>query len=235
MGNFEELICWLNPQSLRLGVTRGGGAPTLTAQDVAAAIGKARGAQPLGAELLVMRSAPEMASLSAPTRRGMIRDIALREHCKRQRALFFAGESRLTEDLKLEYRTATRADVRVATQRHKGARAAAWPKLGPKWKLLLDLIDFELASHGKCAVCDGTGAVWVPRADGLRLRADCKSCLTTGVEQASGRRRAEAIKVSESAWRQSWALPHEWISGECESARRAAARIASKWLGFVDD
>lgn len=226
---FEELVAWLNPQTIRYDVGRGG-MPSLTPQDVAAALGAARGREPLGVEIILQRSAPDMAALSARDRRAMIADMAIREHTRRQRALILAGESKLTAELRLELRSATRLDLQHATQRHEQARAEAWPKLSPTWARLIDMVDGELSAHGRCKPCGGTGEVWVPTSGGLFARAACRKCGSTGVEQVSGRTRAERIGVDESAWRKRWQKPHDWLSAECERSRMAARRIAAREL-----
>lgn len=226
---FEELVAWLNPRTIRYDVGRGG-IPSITPQDVAAALGIARGQEPLGVEIILQRSAPDLAALSARDRRGMVADLAIREHCRRQRALIRAGEAKTTAELRMEFRMATRLDLQDATQRHEQARAEAWPRLGPTWAKLIELIDCEQAAHGRCKACGGTGEIWIPTAVGLSARATCRKCGGSGVEQTSGRRRAEQIGVTEGAWRTTWTRPHDWLSAECERSRLAARRVAARAL-----
>lgn len=226
---FDELVAWLNPQTIRYDVGRGG-MPKITPQDVAATLGMARSAEPLGVEIILQRSAPDLAAMSARDRRGMIADIALREHIRRQRALILAGEAKLTAELRAELRTATRLDVQCAEQQRAAARADAWPRLSPTWAKLITLVDMEMATHGRCPVCGGTGEVWVPTGTGLASRAQCRKCAGSGVEQVSGRQRADGIGVDEAAWRRTWAKPYEWLLSECERARLAARRLAARAL-----
>lgn len=229
MSAIEELVAWLNPQTCRMDVGRGG-MPSLTPQDVAAALGIARGREPLGVEIILQRSAPDLAAASGRERRQMIVDMVIREHTRRQRALVMAGEAKLTAELRAEFRQATRCDVSTARQRHEEARAAAWPKLGQTWARMIDLIDLELAASGKCKTCGGTGEVWVPTGTGVQARAQCRACSGTGAQPVSGRKRAEHMGITESTWRQCWQAPHDWVTAECERSRLAARRIASRAL-----
>ncbi len=226
---FEELVAWLNPQTVRYDAGRGG-IPSITPQDVAAALGFARGSEPLGVEIILQRSAPDLAAMSARDRRGMIADMVIREHARRQRSLILAGESKATAELRVQLRSATRLDVQCAEQRHEQARADAWPRLSHTWARLIDMIDVELSATGRCKACGGTGEVWIPTAGGLHSRATCRKCGGSGAEQISGRARADRIGVTESAWRKTWQQPHDWISAECERSRLAARRIAARAL-----
>jgi hypothetical protein len=227
--NIEELAAWLNPQTIRYDTGRGG-IPTITPQDVAAALGVARGKEPLGVEIILQRSAPDLAATNAKTRRQMLVDLVIREHTRRQRALIVAGEAKLTAELRAEFRQASRLEVSAARQKHEEARAAAWPKLGGQWARLIDLVDREMASHGRCRTCDGTGEIWVQTAAGLDARAMCKRCGGTGVEPVSGRKRSEMVGITEATWRQCWQQPHDWLFAECERARLNARRIAGRAL-----
>lgn len=226
---FEELVAWLNPQTIRYDIGRGG-LPGMTPQDVAAALGMARSQEPLGVEIILQRSAPDLAATSSKDRRGMVADLAIREHTRRQRALIMTGEAKLTAELRMEFRTATRLDIQDASQRHEQARAEAWPKLGPTWARLIDLVDREMSAHYRCRTCGGTGEVWVPTSGGLLARASCRKCGGSGIEQVSGRKRAEHLGVTEGAWRTTWTRPHDWLTAECERSRLCARRIASRAL-----
>lgn len=227
--DIEELVAWLNPGTARLGGGRGG-IPTLTPQDVAAAIGIARSQEPLGAEMLLQRSAPELAAQSQRARQSMILERVLREHRARMTEIVRSREALTIAELRLELKTGTRLDVQSARESYEKAKAKCWPALGKGWARIVRMLDAEMCADGKCKHCNGTGVVATKGDGGLTAMVTCGHCRGTGMREVSARARARAYGVDESTWRRTWAAAYDWLWSECQECRQRARRIASEAL-----
>lgn len=225
----REMLARLNAQTVRFDVGQGGGAPSLTTSDIAAALGMVPAG--LGREVMEAVYLPD----GAIRHRGKLAEAVLAivrpEFTRRARALAEAEDdlSFSREMVSLSRRSMSDAQRRILRDREAAvvlARAQAWPKnTYQHLSRMVDAVVLELASGNRCPACIGAGIV---------NDMGCKDCRCTGIEPTPDRRRALAMGTDSPAYMRRWKPVYEWLLAELNHAGEAAAKRLSRALSNVD-
>lgn len=225
----REMLARLNPQTVRFDVGQGGGGPSLTTSDIAAALGMVPAG--LGREVMEAVYLPDGAMRQRPKLAEAVLAIVRPEFTRRARALADA-ESELEfvqAIVSLGRRGMSDAQRRTLQQRKVAvdqARAAAWPRnTYQHLSRMVDAVVQELASGNHCGNCRGTGLV---------SEIGCPECRCTGIEPLPDRRRALAMGCDPSAYPKRWRPVFEWLLSELHQAGEVAARKFSRALSNSD-
>lgn len=221
----SEMLARLNAQTVRFDVGQGGGAPSLTTSDIAAALGMVPAG--LGREVMEAVYLPD----GAIRHRGKLAEAVLAivrpEFTRRARALAEAEDdlSFSKEMVSLSRRSLSDAQRRILRDREAAvvlARAQAWPKnTYQHLSRMVDAVVLELASGNRCPACSGARIV---------NDMGCKDCRCTGIEPLPDRRRALAMGCDPSAYPKRWKMVFEWLLAEMNQAGEVAARQFSRAL-----
>lgn len=186
----REMLACLNAQTVRFDVGQGGGAPSLTTSDIAAALGMVPTG--LGREVMEAVYLPD----GAIRHRGKLAEAVLAivrpEFSSRARALAEAEDDLnfSREMVSLSRRSPSDAQRRILKERGAAverARAQAWPKnTCQHLSRMVDAVVLELASGNRCPNCRGTGIV---------NDRGCLECRNNGIESLPDRRRARQRAV----------------------------------------
>lgn len=225
----REMLARLNPQTVRFDVGQGGGAPSLTASDIAAALGMVPAG--LGREVMEAVYLPD----GAIRHRGKLAEAVLAivrpEFTRRARALAEAEDdlSFSKEMVSLSRRSPSDAQRRILRDREAAvvlAREQAWPKnTYQHLSRMVDAVVLELASGNRCPNCRGTGVV---------TDRGCPECSNTGIEPLPDRRRAMAMGCDPSDYRKRWKGVFEWLLGELHQSSERAVKQLSRALSNRD-
>ncbi len=225
----REMLARLNPQTVRFDVGQGGGAPSLTTSDIAAALGMVPAG--LGREVMEAVYLPD----GAIRHRGKLAEAVLAivrpEFIRRARELAEAEDdlSFSKEMVSLSRRSPSDAQRRILRDREAAvvlARAQAWPKnTYQHLSRMVDAVVLELASGNRCPTCIGAGIV---------NDMGCKDCRCTGIEPAPDRRRALAMGCDPSDYPKRWKGVFEWLLGELHQSSDRAAKQLSRALSNRD-
>ena len=225
----REMLARLNAQTVRFDVGQGGGAPSLTTSDIAAALGMVPAG--LGREVMEAVYLPD----GAIRHRGKLAEAVLAivrpEFTRRARALAEAEDdlSFSKEMVSLSRRSMSDAQRRILRDREAAvvlARAQAWPKnTYQHLTRMVDAVVLELASGNRCPACLGAGIV---------NDMGCKDCRCTGIEPLPDRRRAMAIECHPTDYPKRWKPVFEWLLAELNQAGEIAARQLSRALSSLD-
>jgi hypothetical protein len=228
MGNVRALLARLNPTNVRFDVGHGGGAPELTAQDIAAALAFVPAG--LGREILLAAWWPDGAARTRDTLMGYVKHFVFTEYRNRERAL---SEARL--DLAIAKACAgwhgpetieQRREVRNAKARFERAVADRWPETLPGMlPVLTRALIMEIGCRSLCPRCEGRATVL---RDKLWTR--CPDCYGSGTAAVSDRTRALAIGRSHVTYRSNWANVYSWMwtlfrDEEATAAQQLAAAL----------
>jgi len=225
----REMLARLNAQTVRFDVGQGGGAPSLTTSDIAAALGMVPAG--LGREVMEAVYLPD----GAIRHRGKLAEAVLAivrpEFTRRARALAEAEDdlSFSREMVSLSRRSMSDAQRRILRDREAAvvlARAQAWPKnTYQHLSRMVDAVVLELASGNRCPNCRGTGIV---------TDRGCPECRNTGIEPLPDRRRAMAMGCDPSDYPKRWKGVFEWLLGELHQSSERAAKQLSRALSNRD-
>lgn len=225
----REMLARLNAQTVRFDVGQGGGAPSLTTSDIAAALGMVPAG--LGREVMEAVYLPD----GAIRHRGKLAEAVLAivrpEFTRRARALAEAEDDLnfSKEMVSLSRRSMSDAQRRILRDREAAvvlARAQAWPKnTYQHLSRMVDAVVLELASGNRCPACLGAGIV---------NDMGCKDCRCTGIEPLPDRRRAMAIECHPTDYPKRWKPVFEWLLAELNQAGEIAARQLSRALSSLD-
>lgn len=222
----REMLARLNPQTVRFDVGQGGGAPSLTTSDIAAALGMVPAG--LGREVMEAVYLPDGALRHRPKLAEAVLAIVRPEFTRRARALAEAEDdlSFSKEMVSLSRRSLSDAQRRILLEREAAvllARSHAWPKnTYQHLSRMVDAVVAELASGNRCPNCRGTGLV---------SNKGCPDCKSTGIEPLPDRRRALAMGCDISDYPKRWKGVFEWLLAELHQESEVAARILSRALG----
>lgn len=204
---------------MRFDVGQGGGAPSLTTSDIAAALGMVPAG--LGREVMEAVYLPD----GAIRHRGKLAEAVLAivrpEFTRRARALAEAEDDLnfSKEMVSLSRRSPSDAQRRILRDREAAvvlARAQAWPKnTYQHLSRMVDAVVLELASGNRCQTCIGAGIV---------NDMGCKDCRCTGIESTPDRRRALAMGCDPSDYPKRWRGVYEWLLAELHQASDEAGR-----------
>lgn len=222
----REMLARLNPQTVRFDVGQGGGAPSLTTSDIAAALGMVPAG--LGREVMEAVYLPDGAMRHRAKLAEAVLAIVRPEFTRRARALAEAEDdlSFSKEMVSLSRRNLSDAQRRILRDREAAvvlARSHAWPKnTYQHLSRMVDAVVAELASGNRCPNCRGTGLV---------SDKGCPDCRSTGIEPLPDRRRALAMGCDISDYPKRWKGVFEWLLAELHQESEVAARILSRALG----
>ncbi len=223
MGDVRELMARFGPTTVKFDTGRGG-VPTLTTQDIAAALAFVPAG--LGRELLEALWWPDSASRRRDHLRQAVIGLVAPEFNRQQVALSTArtefgiakacvgwGGGSVTE---LQRRELARAEAKF-----EAVRALSWP-FGTMEQLgvLAGAVIAEMAGARCCDTCDGRKAVLV---EDSAVPASCEACAGTGVRPLSGRKRAAAIGADCGAYNRFWKPVYMWMLDHMRQAEQEAA------------
>lgn len=207
----DEKLAMLNPATCRFDFGRGG-APALTPQDLAAAIGMTPAG--IGRELLIASGWPDAAD--------------------KRRIVGLACASAEVE-MRRQIEERTREGMRYALDRwHDGHRArpmqavTCWPRNAcERMPVIAVACAAEATQRMLCPDCDGHG-----HAMQGALSVPCTTCRASGIIPVSDRARARMIGIDESTYRRDgWALVYGWMlrtmMDALLDARRSLRRVAA--------
>lgn len=224
MADIREMLGRLNPTNIRYDTGRGGGAPELTAQDIAAAL--AFVPKGLGREVFARLWWPDGASLSPRELDRAISNLVHAEASRRQRRLLQARTELHMAEEEAHQRHASTADDRAAIESLKRrvthAKACTWPHQPSMHVAIRESILGELARPNLCDACSGRGTVMREN-----LLVICQVCKGAKILPVSDRSRAAKIGRDESSYRTTWKGLYEWLFDQIrEEEAKAAGRFA---------
>lgn len=229
MADRREMLARLNPQTVRFDVGQGGGTPSLTTSDIAAALGMVPAG--LGREVMEAVYLPDGALRHRAKLSEAVLAIVRPEFTRRARGLAEAEDdlSFSKEMVSLSRRNLSDAQRRILREREAAvavARGRAWPKnTYQHLSRMVDAVVLELASGNRCPNCRGAGVI---------EDRGCVACRCTGIEPLPDRRRALAMGCDPSAYPKRWKPVFEWLLAEMNQAGEVAARQLSRALSNVD-
>jgi hypothetical protein len=221
MTHAAYLLAKLNPKNVRFDVGTVG-TPELTPQDIAAAIAFVPAG--LGRELLCRVWWPDGAELAARD----LDNLLLQE----QRAEWARREEGMYQGLAAIACHTGGESLRRAQRHYQEAHANRWPRwidsveLGTINKVygrIRRAAVHELVDPRRCTPCGGSGSV-ASRAGPIA----CERCAGGGVVAHNNTRRADALKVTESAYRKTWSAPYEWLLAMATDKAREAAKALER-------
>jgi hypothetical protein len=225
--NVRKLLARLNPSSARFEIHHGG-APELTAQDIAGALGMIDDA--LAREVFCAVWWPDGAQLNRAALDRMLREAQLREWLRLRRELEAAKLALhiAQDDLDGTYssRASQRQALQQATDQLDAVKARQWPAVGPIYRAVRRAVLAELSTPELCPHCQGRGEVRV----GDRLLT-CQYCEGHGRAPVSDRKRAAMIERDEAGYRRVWRPVYEWTLALCAGAETRGARALERTLG----
>jgi len=217
----RRLVARLNPASVRYDVGRGG-TPELTAQDIAAALAFVPAG--LGREVFCALWWPDGARLSRRDLLGKVTRIVGEEWRRQAQAL---AEARI--DLGIAHAIAgwghhtspeQRRNIDAAARALEARKRRCWPdKLPDRLPAILESVLEEIAMPNLCAQCGGRAQAIVGA-----LLVKCSVCDGRGTLPVSDRKRARAIGVDESTYRETWRDCYGWIYRTVADAENEAAK-----------
>jgi len=216
--NTRKLASMLNPKTCRFDIGRGG-IPTLTPQDVAAAIGMV--GDTLAREVFCAVWWPDGAALVAAELDRLIARAQFGEWKERADKLLHAQLAVATADV-----SGDPHDARRAKQMMDHAKRTLWPSLKSRtYASIRGAALSELRNPALCPACKGRGTV-----ERRSLVVPCEACAETGSTPWSERARASAIGISwtpyrENGWNDVYAWTHALLS---DAADRGAAIVARR-------
>lgn len=229
MTDVRELLARLNPSNVRLDIGRGG-VPSLTNQDIAAALAFVPAG--VGRELLIACWWPDAAANRSLALRDAIYAHVTPEVVRQTRGLVEArtqlGMVRARAGWMNAPDAETRRDLAAAEAALDSAKVRCWPST--IWEMLPALTRAainEIARPNHCQSCEGRRDV---RA-AYGLLVPCTSCGGSGVVPVSDRKRAEAIARDESTYRAKWRPVYEWMLGALRDAECEAGSAFARAVG----
>jgi len=221
MADVRELLARLNPQTIKFDSGKGGGAPSLTNQDIAAAL--AMVPPSLGRELLEACWWPDGAALRRHRLRDAVVALVAPELQRQQRRLADARTDLGLAEVCIGWSGTVTAEQRAerdrAAQRLGQVKRQCWPlsTLESLPTLAMAVIS-EIARCSHCGTCEGRGQTMAGE-----LLIACKVCSGSGILPTSDRSRAAAIGRDESTYRESWRGVYEWMLEKMRESEQEAA------------
>ncbi len=227
MANVRELMARLGPTTVKFDTGRGG-VPTLTNQDIAAALGMVPAG--LGRELLEACWWPDGAALRRHKLRDAVIALITPELQRQQRRLADARTDLGLAEVCIGWSGAATVEQREnrdrARQRLGQVKAQCWPiNTLESLPTLASAVINEIAKRSNCSSCEGRGQKMVGE-----LRVVCNACGGSGVCPVSDRRRAAALGRDESTFRERWRGVYEWMLQKFTEAEQEAGWHLSRAL-----
>lgn len=208
-----KLLARLNAKTVRFNTGQGGGAPSLTPEDIAAAIAFVPAG--LARELMCFLHWPDGAALTENQLGESLMSMLMAEWVRREDAYQVARTRLAVHSHTPGLRSATRAFGAASDNRWpaivKAGRHDAMQPVEAYRKVRVAVLT-ELRAGDYCVPCEGEGRV-MTRGE----VSDCENCGGTGHRKTSDRWRAKAIGVHLSAYQRSWAPVYEWLIAECRT------------------
>lgn len=230
MTDARELLARLNPSTFRLSIGRGG-TPSLTNQDIAAALAFVPAG--VGREVFIACWWPDGAAGRSTALRDAVYEHVRPEIARQTRALIEARIALGMVRARAGWVESPDADIRrdlVAAEAALDAiKVRSWPSA--TWDMLPALtraVIAEIAQLNHCPACKGRREV---RA-AYGLLVPCNPCGGRGVLPVSDRKRAEAIGRDESTYRAKWRPVYEWMLGALRDAEREAGSAFARAVGL---
>lgn len=228
MANVRELLARLNPTTVKYDIGMGGGAPELTAQDIAGALAYVPAG--LGREVFCHLWWPDGASLTRERLSMAIGQEVWRQVETQLRKLATARLELLIEQDSALGRNAVTDEQRrrIASLEAKLSAAAArtWPTDPYMVTRIRSAVLAEMSKPNHCGTCKGRGEVMVKETKRI-----CPTCSGRRILPLSSRDRARAIGRDESTYRESWRPMYEWLWNRLNDAEQAAAHDFMRALG----
>lgn len=229
MEQFYRLLARLNQAVARYDVGRGGGAPVLTPQDVAAALGMIPAG--IGREILIAAAWPDGARLTPGKLSDAIAIKVRAEMDRRHRALQIARlDLHIAQENAAARRAITDEDRReIERLQHKveQAKAQVWRYDAQMHVRIREAAVDEFSRPNHCETCAGRGALIVND-----LKVDCPVCKKQCVVPVSDTKRAGALDVSRTDYRRAWAGLYEYVFGLIRDEAVGASRAFNSALGW---
>lgn len=215
----RKMMGRLYAQTVRYDTGRGG-APELTPQDIAAAVGMCK--HELARETFCWIWWPQSTAATARARELLLRVVltefnernaAVDEARRRQRSLeaLAALNNRVPDELQ--------QDVQRAKAVVRQLYTAVWPAKMERYPSIVDAVIAEMRDPRHCPDCEGRGTV-----DRGFLKHDCPRCAGTGHVGEFNAWRAEHLGVSETRFRATWLPIYQWVYAKVEELVYVAAR-----------
>lgn len=213
----------LNPSNVRFDIGAGGGAPSLTPQDVAAALGMV--SPGFGLELLLAVHWPDAAKRNRPRLLELMTIAQLREHNNREQAMHHAMCQVATSDAR---------DKDRAVAAYNAAHLSRWPQIVVKHEPLtfakpyadmrLAVIE-ELTHPRQCPECGGKDL-----RDRLGKPKTCERCMGQGVVSYGPTWRSKRLGMDYRSGFTRWQAPYEWLINTCREQLAEAEESLRKAL-----
>lgn len=224
--NVRKLIARLNCTTVRYDIGQGG-APELTAQDIAGALGMVN--DELAREVFCAVWWPDGSRLSL---QDLLRLIGLKQRAEIDRQWKYVQMLRLdlhiAEDDLASRRAISsedRSNLERLQARLKHAQELCWPAQPKMYPVLRLAALQELQEPNLCKSCDGRGKVLSGS-----LLVECKHCGGSCAVRVSDRQRAARIGRDESTYRREWRAAYEWTYQLLSDAESRAASMFSRCL-----
>ena len=221
MERFFRLLAWLNPSTVRYDVGRGGGAPAMTPQDVAAALAFVPAG--IGREILTAAAWPDGARLTPKKLDDAIALKVRAEMDRRHRALQIARlDLHIAQENAEVRRALTDADRREIDRLQRAveqAKRQVWRYDAQMHVRIREAAVNEFKFPNHCETCAGRGSLIAGE-----LKVDCPDCKTQGVVPVSNRKRAKSIGSTQSDYQRVWASLYEFVFSTIRDEAVTAAR-----------
>lgn len=213
----------LNPANVKFDIGAGGGAPNLTPQDVAAAIGMVPDG--LGRELLMHVHWPDAAKNRRSALLQLLTLAQLGEHNRREQAM---------QRALCQVAIADSGDKQRATQAYSEAHMSRWPQIvvkaepitfaEPYGHIRLGVLE-ELAHPRICPECNGRDLT-----DRKGAAKTCDRCLNTGTVQYGPTWRATRLGMQRAAFTERWQGPYQWLLASVREEMQEAILVLCRRL-----
>lgn len=216
-----KLMARLNPANVRFDIGHGG-TPELTSTDVAGALGMAPAG--IGRELLCRKWWPDGAQLTSRQLSDQLESAQREEWAQR--------ESDMLDALMCLASHTGGESKRRAQRMYAQAHDRRWPRwvlsaelgtLNPVYASIRQCVVMELIEPKHCPACNGRGVVAT-----LSCMRECARCNGVGTVAYGNTRRAIQLGVIESAYRQTWDRPYQWLLDLANDALTAATRAMER-------
>lgn len=224
--NVRKLMARLNVPTIHYDTVRGG-APELTPQDLAGAVGMVD--DTFARDVFCAIWWPDGSALKLDDLIGRIRTALLAEYARRCRIAEVAKLELHCAECEWEARRIhSEADRQVLSRAKTAverAKADAWPGQPRMYAVIAQAVLVELQAPDLCTACSGRGDL---KTGGV-VRT-CPACEGRAIAAASDRRRAGRIGRDESTYRGTWRPVYEWAYTLLSDAEASAARKCATGL-----
>jgi hypothetical protein len=223
--NVRKLLAKLNPRTASFSGGRGG-IPEFTPEDISGALGSVT--DKIGCEIFCVAWWPDGASLTRADLHAKLRDMLLEEYSRRAES---RDRARCSLQM-LEMTNISRSGrAFVAAKEHaEGATKASWPRVAYRYDEIVNAVLTEICKPRHCESCSGRGSLMQGA-----LQMKCARCRGRGIVPTSKAWRARQLRISDSAYREVWRGPYEWMyEFAIDKESTAANEIAEALTGELE-